>query len=241
MIPRAGDSLASPQTVCEGTTAVGTPQWHTTAQPIGYTDAVTRMQAWSAAVADGTGPERVWLLQHPAMYTAGTSSQPQHLLDPQRLPVVRTGRGGAFTYHGPGQRIVYVMLDVRHRFRGDVRAFVEALQNWIIATLSDVGVRGQGRDGEIGVWVADATNSRAAGRKIASLGVRIRRGVSMHGIAINVAPDLEAFSGIIACGGAGDQPTSLNDLGIRAGMADIDRALQATFEATMRARGDNAA
>ena len=209
--------------------------WQTSTEPIDYPDALAAMQTWSDAVANGTGPEQIWLLQHPSLYTAGTSARKGHLLEPDRLPVFRSGRGGEYTYHGPGQRVLYAILDVRRRFGGDVRAYVTALEDWTIAALSRLGVSGQRGDGQIGVWVKPVSANARPG-KIASIGVRIRNGVSLHGIAINVAPNLEHFSGIIACGGAGELQTSLEKLGVAAGLDDVDEAFKATFADVMHKR-----
>ncbi len=213
------------------------PQWHISTGLVAYPEAIDQMQIWADAVADACGPERVWVLEHPALYTAGTSARREHLLDPQRLPVFSTGRGGEYTYHGPGQRVVYVVLDVRRRFGGDVRAYVAALEDWIVATLGRLGVRGHRGGEQIGVWVGRRGQTGAPHEKIASIGVRLRRGVSLHGLALNVAPNLEHFSGIIACGGDGARQTSLAKLGVGATLSDVDQALRATFEAAVLTRG----
>jgi lipoyl(octanoyl) transferase len=167
----------------------------------------------------------VWLLEHPALYTAGVSSKPADLLDPGRFPVFRSGRGGQFTYHGPGQRVAYVMLDLSARGR-DVRAFVQALQAWIIEALARLGVRGEVRDGRVGVWV-----EREAGRedKVAAIGVKLRRWVSFHGVSLNVSPDLSHFTGIVPCGVTLHGVTSLADLGRGVDMTGADAALKAAF------------
>src|SRR6185295_15285350 len=175
-----------------------------------------------AAIRRGEAPERVWLLEHPPIYTAGTSATESDLVDPHRFPVYRSGRGGQFTYHGPGQRVAYVMLDLRKRGM-DVRAYVSALEAWIIGTLARLGVIGERREDRVGVWVK---HSGAGGRedKIAAIGVRIRHWISFHGISLNVAPDLSHYSGIIACGIHQHGMTSLADLGIAASMDDVDAA-----------------
>jgi lipoyl(octanoyl) transferase len=173
-----------------------------------------------AAVADGGASECVWLLEHPSLYTAGTSAKASELLDEGRFPVYRTGRGGRFTYHGPGQRVAYVMLDLTQRGR-DVRAFVAALEDWLIATLARLGVEGERRDGAIGIF--------AGGAKIASIGVRVRHWVSLHGVSLNVAPELEHFSGIVPCGLEDVKVTSLAALGAETDMAAVDRALRSAF------------
>jgi len=189
--------------------------------PVPYLEAVAVMDARAGAIARGEAPECVWLLEHPPLYTAGTSTRTDELLDPQRLPVFRTGRGGRFTYHGPGQRVAYVMLDLGSRGR-DVRAFVAALEDWMLAALARLGVEGERRPGEIGVFVA--------GAKIASIGVRIRRWVSLHGVSLNVAPDLGHFAGIVPCGMTDAAVTSLAALGVSADMAEVDAALRASFD-----------
>jgi lipoyl(octanoyl) transferase len=178
------------------------------------------MEARASAIALGEAPEGAWLLEHPALYTAGTSADPAELITPNRFPVFATGRGGRFTYHGPGQRIAYVMLDLSHRGR-DVRAFVQALEAWMIATLGRLGVDGKRRDGQIGVFVGEA--------KIASIGVRVRHWVTMHGVSLNVAPDLEHFSGIMPCGLA-SPVTSLAALVAETDMTVVDQALREAFQ-----------
>lgn len=197
-----------------------------------YGEAVVWMEARVAAIASGEAPECVWLLEHPPLYTAGTSAQESDLLVPARFPVYRTGRGGQYTYHGPGQRVAYVMLDLRRR-GSDIRAFVCALEDWIIATLARFGVTGERRPGRIGVWVPRPELGPGREDKIAAIGVRVRRWVSFHGIAINVAPDLEHFSGIVPCGVRDQGVTSLADLGVAAGMDEVDAALKATFRQTL--------
>jgi len=194
-----------------------------------YEVAVTRMEADVAAIRRREALERVWLLEHPPIYTAGTSATESDLVDPHRFPVYRSGRGGQFTYHGPGQRVAYVMLDLRKRGM-DVRAYVSALEAWIIGTLARLGVVGERREDRVGVWVK---HSGAGGRedKIAAIGVRIRHWISFHGVSLNVAPDLSHYSGIIPCGIHQYGMTSLADLGIAASMDDVDAALKVEFEA----------
>ena len=193
-----------------------------------YEDAVAEMEARVAAIAAGEAPERVWLVEHPPLYTAGTSSVEADLID-ARFPVHRTGRGGQFTYHGPGQRVAYVMLDLRRR-RQDVRAFVAALEAWVIGALARFNVQGEVRQGRVGVWVERQTAGAAPCEdKIAAIGVKLRRWVSFHGIALNVEPDLSHFSGIVPCGVAEHGVTSLVDLGLPATMDEADAALQASF------------
>ena len=185
------------------------------------------MEARVAAIAEGRGGELVWLLEHPPLYTAGVSAKPADLLAPDRFPVFESSRGGQFTYHGPGQRVAYVMLDLAAR-RKDVRAFVGGLEAWIIDALAGFGVEGSVRKGRVGVWVEHGEPKRED--KIAAIGVRIRRWVSFHGISLNVAPDLEHFSGIVPCGVSDHGVTSLADLGRPASMAAADAALRAAFE-----------
>jgi lipoyl(octanoyl) transferase len=195
-------------------------EWLTSSSPVPYEVAVDAMERRVAAIREGQAPEAVWLLEHPPLYTAGTSAAPEELLDPTRFPVFRAGRGGRFTYHGPGQRVAYVMLDLSVRGR-DLHAFVRALENWLIDTLAALGVRGERRDGQIGVFVGEA--------KIASIGIRVRHWVSFHGVSLNVDPDLEHFSGIVPCG-LSTPATSLAALGVDADMQRVDRALQSAFE-----------
>lgn len=197
------------------------------AQPglVAYPDAVAFMEARAAAIAEHRESELVWLVEHPPIYTAGTSAQDGDLLD-ARFPVFRTGRGGQFTYHGPGQRVGYVMLDLKHR-KADVRGFVRDLEDWLIGTLAEFGVKGERRDGRVGIWVARKDGSED---KIAAIGVRVRRWVTYHGMALNVAPDLSHFAGIVPCGIRGHGVTSLAALGIPATMHDVDAALKRSFE-----------
>ena len=198
-----------------------------------YTETLAAMEARAAAIAEGRAPEAIWLLEHPPLYTAGTSARAEDLTDPQRFPVFVAGRGGQYTYHGPGQRIAYCMLDLNLRGR-DVRKFVCALENWVIATLAEFNVKGERRAGRVGVWVVRpdaAPNPDGSARedKIAAIGVKLRRWVSFHGISINVEPDLAHFSGIVPCGIRDHGVTSLVDLGLPVTMADLDDALRRTF------------
>jgi lipoyl(octanoyl) transferase len=198
-----------------------------------YADAVRLMEARATAIAEGRAGEAIWLLEHPPLYTAGTSARTEDLTDPHRFPVHRTRRGGQYTYHGPGQRVVYVMLDVGARGR-DVRRFVQQLEHWVIATLAEFNVTGEIRAGRVGVWVTrpdkpPRPDGTPAEDKIAAIGIRLRKWVSFHGIAINVEPDLEHFSGIVPCGIADHGVTSLVDLGLPATMGDLDMALKKTF------------
>ena len=203
--------------------------WAVSAGRVDYPVAVAAMEARAEAIARGEAGELVWLLEHPPLYTAGVSARDADLLDPDRFPVHRTGRGGQFTYHGPGQRVAYVMLDLSAR-RKDVRAFVAALEAWIIAALGRLAVDGVVREGRVGVWV-ERRSPGAAPRedKIAAIGVKVRRWVSFHGIALNVEPDLAHFSGIVPCGQTEHGVTSLADLGLTASMDDADEALRQAF------------
>ncbi len=199
-----------------------------------YEEALDRMEARAAAIAEGRADELVWLVEHPPLYTAGTSANPADLTDPGRFPVHETRRGGQYTYHGPGQRVVYVMLDVGARGR-DVRRFVSQLEAWVIATLAEFNVKGERREGRVGVWVVrDDKPLTATGAspedKIAAIGVRLRKWVSFHGLAINVEPDLSHFSGIVPCGIREHGVTSLVDLGLPVTMDDVDVALRRTFD-----------
>jgi lipoyl(octanoyl) transferase len=198
-------------------------EWRVSDQPVAYPDALAEMEARAAAIAEGRAGELVWLLEHPPIYTAGTSANDADLIE-ARFPVYRTGRGGQFTYHGPGQRVGYAMLDLRRR-TPDVRAYVRDLEQWLIETLAQFDVRGERREGRVGIWVQRGTKED----KIAALGVRIKRWVTLHGVALNVAPDLTHFSGIVPCGVRAHGVTSLADLGIAATMADVDMALKQSF------------
>jgi lipoyl(octanoyl) transferase len=202
--------------------------WTVADRPVAYQPAVAFMEARAAAIRAGTAPETVWLLEHPPLYTAGTSARPEELLS-QRFPVHRTGRGGRFTYHGPGQRVGYAMLDLRRRGQ-DVRAYVRGLEEWLIVALGEFGVRGERREGRVGIWVRRGGGS---GRedKVAAIGVRVRHWVAFHGVALNVEPDLSHFDGIVPCGVREHGVTSLVDLGIPATLAEADSALRAGFEA----------
>lgn len=201
-------------------------EWITAKSQIPYEQAVSEMESHVGAIRNGTASERIWLLEHPPIYTAGTSAKPQDLIAPDRFPVYQTGRGGEFTYHGPGQRIAYVMLDLQRRGR-DVRQFVFNLEQWIIETLTRFGVEGERREGRVGIWV-DLGGGRE--EKIAAVGIRLRKWVSYHGISINVAPDLEHFSGIVPCGISEHGVTSLAALSKEVSLLDFDAALRAAFE-----------
>lgn len=205
-----------------------------------YAATLAAMEARAAAIAAGQADEAVWLLEHPPLYTAGTSARREDLTDPDRFPVFDAGRGGQYTYHGPGQRVVYLMLDVGKRGR-DVRCFVRDLERWVITTLAEFGVKGEIRDGRVGVWVTrpdkpPLPDGTPREDKVAAIGIRLRRWVSFHGISINVEPDLSHFEGIVPCGIRGHGVTSLVDLGLPVTMADLDVALRATFDAAMMAR-----
>jgi lipoyl(octanoyl) transferase len=204
-------------------------EWRVSADSIGYADAVAAMEARAAGIADGTAGELVWLVEHPPLYTAGTSAKPEELIE-ARFPVFVSGRGGQFTYHGPGQRVVYAMLDLKDR-GADVRRYVATLEEWIIRTLAAFGVAGERRDDRIGVWVQRPERGPGHEDKIAAIGIRLKRWVSLHGLALNVAPDLSHFSGIVPCGVREPRygVTSLADLGIAATMAEVDAALRREF------------
>ena len=203
-----------------------TVAWRVSDEPVLYPDAVAQMEAHVAAVAAGRAKELVWLLEHPPLYTAGTSAKREDLLDGTRFPVFETGRGGQFTYHGPGQRVGYVMLDLRRR-TNDVRRFVFDLEEWLIRTLARFNVRGERREGRIGIWVASPSGKE---EKIAALGIRVRRGISFHGVSLNVEPELDHFSGIVPCGIQEHGVTSLAKLGIQVMMPEVDMAMRAVFE-----------
>jgi lipoyl(octanoyl) transferase len=220
------------------TPAPGSPpvEWVVERDLVDYPRALAAMEARAEAIAAGEAPERVWLLEHPALYTAGTSAKAADLLD-SRFPVYRAGRGGQYTYHGPGQRVAYVMLDLKRR-RPDLRAFVAALEAWLVDSLARLGVSGETREDRVGVWVARPDKPASLGGtpaedKIAALGVRVRRWVSFHGVSLNVAPDLSHFSGIVPCGIAASHygVTSLKDLGLNADMTRVDAALRDAFTA----------
>ncbi len=205
-------------------------EWLISDAPVAYPEALAAMEQRAAQIALNEAPEQVWLLEHPPLYTSGTSAQAADLLDP-RFPVFSTGRGGQFTYHGPGQRVAYLMLDLKRR-RPDVRAYVASLEELIIRTLAAFNVRGERREDRVGVWVARPDKGAGHEDKIAAIGVRLRRWVAFHGIAINVEPDLGHFAGIVPCGVEDPRygVTSLVDLGLPVTMADVDMALRQAFE-----------
>lgn len=211
--------------------ALGPVEWAVSARPVGYPQAVAAMDARAAAIAAGAAPELVWLIEHPSLYTSGTSAQPTDLIE-ARFPVFASGRGGQFTYHGPGQRVAYAMLDLKRR-APDVRRYVASLEEWIIRTLAAFGIAGERREDRVGVWVARPGRGAGHEDKIAAIGIRLRHWVSLHGIALNVAPELSHFAGIVPCGVTDRRygVTSLADLGVGATMAEVDAALRREFEA----------
>jgi lipoyl(octanoyl) transferase len=194
-----------------------------------YEAAVSEMEARVAQIAAGTARERVWLVEHPPLYTAGTSAADGDLVEPARFPVHRTGRGGQFTYHGPGQRVAYAMLDLNRR-TPDLRRYVAALEAWLIDALAQFNIRGERREDRVGVWVRRPDKAEGIEDKIAAIGIRVRRWVSFHGVSLNVDPDLSHFSGIVPCGVRGHGVTSLVDLGIPVTMPEVDSVLRASFE-----------
>ena len=200
-------------------------EWQTSDDLVPYPEALAAMEARVNAIRDRDAPELVWLLQHPPLYTAGTSAAAEELLDGQRFPVYAAGRGGRYTYHGPGQRIAYLMLDLKRR-GGDLRRYVRQLEELAIRTLAGFGVQGERREGRIGIWVALPDGREA---KIGAIGVRVRRWVTYHGLALNLAPDLSHFEGIVPCGISEYGVTSLAALGVGAGLTDLDAALRRSF------------
>jgi lipoyl(octanoyl) transferase len=212
--------------------AAGSPpvDWLIADAPVPYPEAVAAMEARVAAITAGAAAERVWLVEHPPLYTAGTSASPHDLLVADRFPVFASGRGGQYTYHGPGQRVAYVMLDLNRR-RQDLRLYVATLEEWIIRTLAAFNVRGDRRQGRIGIWVSRPDRGAGQEDKIAALGIRVRHWVTFHGVSLNVDPDLEHFSGIVPCGVSEAGVTSLTDLGRVVSMAEVDAALRREFAA----------
>ena len=200
-------------------------RWEVSAAPVAYDAAVARMEREVEAIARGEAAELVWLLEHPALYTAGTSAKESDLISPSRFPVHHTGRGGQYTYHGPGQRVAYVMLDLKKRGQ-DVRAFVVGLEEWLIATLAAFNVKGERREDRVGVWVRRGQRED----KISAIGIRVRHWVTFHGISLNVEPDLSHFAGIIPCGVKEHGVTSLVDLGLPVTMVNADVALKSSFQ-----------
>ena len=204
------------------------PEWRVEEAPVPYPRAVEDMERRVAEIAAGRSSELVWLLEHPPLYTAGTSARPEHLLDPRLFPVFQTGRGGQFTYHGPGQRVAYVMLDLQRRGRADLRRYVHDLEEWLIFTLAGFGICGERRPGRVGIWV---TRSDGTEEKIAAIGVRVRRWITYHGVSLNRDPDLSHFQGIVPCGVADRGVTSLAALGVQVSVEELDTALRASFDA----------
>jgi len=200
-------------------------EWRISDGLVDYDTAAREMEARVAAIHDGTAPEQVWLLEHPPLYTAGTSAKDEDLIDAAGLPVYRTGRGGQFTYHGPGQRVGYVMLDLKHH-GGDIRRYVHDLEEWLIRTLDRFQIKGERRDGRVGIWVAERDGTE---NKIAAIGVRVRHWVTFHGVSLNVEPDLKNFDGIIPCGIRQHGVTSLAAQGILVSMPEVDAAMRAAF------------
>jgi len=204
-------------------------EWRIAPEPVPYEDALAIMDERVAAIAEGRALELVWLLEHPPLYTAGTSANERDLVEPDRFPVFRTGRGGQYTYHGPGQRVAYVMLDLNRR-TPDLRRFVAALEAWLIHTLGAFNIRGERREDRVGVWVRRPDKGEGVEDKIGAIGIRVRRWVTLHGISLNVEPDLSHFSGIVPCGVTQYGVTSLVDLGLPVTMEDADIALRSAFE-----------
>ena len=204
-------------------------EWVNAEGLVGYDEAVAEMDARAALIADGKARERVWLIEHPPLYTAGTSAREADLIEPERFPVHQSGRGGQFTYHGPGQRVAYVMLDLKRR-DPDLRRFVAALEAWLIGTLERFNVRGERREDRVGVWVRRPEKGADCEDKIAAIGIRVRRWVSFHGISLNVEPELSHFGGIVPCGVSDQGVTSLVDLGLPVTLPEVDSMLRAEFE-----------
>ncbi|MBD8064493.1 lipoyl(octanoyl) transferase LipB [Devosia sp. PTR5] len=204
-------------------------EWRVADTPVPYEDALVAMEARAAAIAEGEANEAVWLLEHPPLYTAGTSARPDDLLNP-RFPVHPAGRGGQYTYHGPGQRVAYVMLDLTQRGR-DIRCLVQGLEQWVIDTLEAHNITGERREGRVGVWVRRPEKGVGREDKIAAIGVRVRKWVTFHGISLNVAPDLSHYDGIVPCGILDQGVTSFEDLGLLVSMPEVDSVLRARFEA----------
>lgn len=200
--------------------------WKISDAPVDYPDALRFMEQRVEEIHAGSKPQLVWLLEHPPLYTAGTSARQEDLLAPNRFPVYPTGRGGQFTYHGPGQRVGYVMLDLRRR-SNDVRRFVRDLEEWLIRSLAHFNLRGERREGRVGIWIA---RPGVREDKIAALGIRVRKGISFHGVSLNVDPELDHFSGIVPCGISAFGVTSLAQLGLTATLSDVDIAMKAAFE-----------
>jgi len=224
-VPPAADAVPAADTA-----PARVVEWRISDTPVPYPDALAEMEARVEAIRAGTAPELVWLLEHPPLYTAGTSAREEDLLEPGRFPVYQAGRGGQFTYHGPGQRVAYVMLDLKTR-GADIRAFVQDLEEWLIRTLAAFNIHGERREGRVGIWVDKRPYGGAPGQedKIAAIGVRVRRWVSFHGVALNVEPNLSHFAGIVPCGISEHGVTSIVALGHLVAMEDVDAALMASF------------
>jgi lipoyl(octanoyl) transferase len=205
-------------------------EWLTSDSPVPYEEALTFMERRAAAIRNGTAPECVWLLEHPPLFTAGTSADPAELFNPLGFPVYEAGRGGRYTYHGPGQRVGYVMLDLEKRGK-DIRRFVHALEGWMIDTLGEIGISAHRADGRIGIWAGEGANEK----KIGALGVRVKRWVTLHGFSLNVAPDLSHFGGIVPCGIAEFGVTSIDKLGKQIPLMRVDAALKRSFASFLKA------
>ncbi|MBO1359547.1 lipoyl(octanoyl) transferase LipB [Acetobacter sacchari] len=212
-------------------------EWEISSDPVAYPDAIASMSETVAAIRGRDAPERIWMLEHPSLFTAGTSARDSDLFNPRGFPTYPAGRGGQWTYHGPGQRVAYLMLDLARQHGPvpprDLRAYVHALEGWLIATLGRFGVKGETRDDRVGVWVVDSKTGYES--KIAALGVRVTRWVSWHGVSLNVSPDLSAFEGIVPCGIREHGVTSLKDLGVDVDMATVDAVLREEWERAMGA------
>ncbi len=216
-------------------------EWIVSDAPVGYEEALAAMEARVERIARGEARECVWLLEHPPLYTAGTSADDADLVEPDRFPVFRTGRGGQYTYHGPGQRVAYVMLDLNRR-APDLRRYVAALEAWLIGTLDGFNIRGERREDRVGVWVRRPDKGAGVEDKIAAIGIRVRRWVTFHGVSLNVEPNLSHFTGIVPCGVTQHGVTSLVDLGRPVTLPEVDAVMRAAFEeifgATVRGGGD---
>ena len=229
------DTTTLPRPLLAPADAAPVVEWTITDGPVGYLDAVAAMETRVAAIRAGTAAEAVWLVEHPPLYTGGTSARAEDLLEPDRFPVFRSGRGGRYTYHGPGQRVAYLMLDLERR-GPDVRRYVTLLEDWLIATLAAFNVRAGRRPGAIGIWVQRPSRGDGQEDKIAAIGIRIRRWVTFHGVALNVDPVLDHFSGIVPCGVKNEGVTSLADLGIVVSMPEVDAVLRREFERVFGAK-----
>lgn len=205
------------------------PEWRVSNSPVDYEEAVSWMEQRVAAIAAGLEPECIWLIEHPPLYTAGTSANREDLLIEDRFPVYKTGRGGQYTYHGPGQRIAYVLLNLKQR-RQDIRAFIFELEAWIIDILAELDVPGERKEGRVGVWIDRPDGQHIREDKIAAIGVRVRRWITFHGISLNICPDLSHYAGINPCGVKEHGVTSLRDLGLEIEPAELDRIIRSTFE-----------